>query len=229
MYKVWALIREHGWEVSILDSRYRAWIASAVYTGGTLVSAMAIRAHEDYYYIPILSGCFLAMAWGMKCLGRMSKIALRVVCAAGLFAMAFLVFRAMVYVTPYAQAVMHGCPINEVMRSVRKMDYHETKIFRDHIADKESVTVLGNLCALYRVIGVHTPWKYPYQMPISRVSKSIHGEIDQEINRKSSRYLVLPKWESGIRSYFGVFLWKNYFRLTETANFELLEAYPEIE
>ena len=222
---MWRLAKkENGWSLWNSDSRFRAWTASAIYTAVGLVLTLAIHAQADYYYIPLLPGCFLAMALAMARLKPISKIAFRTVCLAGFLAMAFLVFRAMVYVTPYVQAIAHGCPIDEALGNIQKTDYREIKIFKRQIMDPDSVTVLGNLCALYRVLDVHTPWRYPYQIPIARASVTVRNDIEREITRKSSRYLVLPKWETGFNYYFLPDLEKNYIKTSETDNFIFMEA-----
>ena len=113
------------------------------------------------------------------------------------------------------------------MRNIERTDYREIKAFKQYIENPESVTVLGNLCALYRVLGVHTPWRYPYQRPIARASASVFKDIEREMDSMSSRYLILPKWEDGIRRIYSASLEKNYFCIASTENFELWEAVDE--
>lgn len=221
------MARERGWMAFGRDFRCRAWAASFIYTIVGLALTLAIRAHEDYYYIPLLPGCFIAMALLMERVANRSKSVIRTICACGFLVMAFLIFRTMVYVTPYARAVVRGAPVFEVLKNIRKTDYREILVFKERIADKESVTVLGNLCALYRVLEARTPWKYPYQMPISRVSAPIRNAVEHEIVQKSSRYLIFPKWEDGATRLFEGVVKMNYNCISETEDFMLWEANGE--
>ena len=214
----------HKTDFRNLDFTQRSWIGSLVYVLSCFAMLFAMGVQEEYYFIPVLPGCFLPLA--LAC-GRLWDRKVWVNRAFVVFCfvfLAFLVFRANVYVTPYVKAIVAGVPLVDVMRSVRKAGFDETLAFRDKIENRDSVTVLGNICAIYRVLDVRTPWRYPYQRPISYIDKRIFEDVCRELRAKSSRYLIYAKWDVEIMNMFKEHWEMSYRKMAETDNFVLLTA-----
>lgn len=203
--------------------RVRAWVASGVYVAVGLILTIAIRAANPYYYMPLWPGCFLALALGMSRLGECSRTAFRAVCAAGFLMLSYLACSSVVHVSECVRAIVRDHSMREAKRLFHRVDYREVKPFKATIDDPESVTVLGNRCAIYRVLGVHTPWRYPYQVPIALASEAVGHDVERELARRSSRHLVVSKWEWPERFLSGC-LKENYVVVADTKNFQLLRA-----
>ena len=207
-----------------VDFERRSWIGCIVYVivFYAMLSAMGVR--EEYYFIPVLPGCFLSLAYVVD------KFRIKRFCGFGIFEticllfLSFLVFRANVYVTPYVKAIVAGVPVIEVIRNIRKAGFDETLIFKDKIDNRDSVTVMGNTCAIYRVLDIHTPWRYPYQKPISQFDRRIYDDVCRGLKDQTCSYLIYAKSDVEIQNLYQEHWKKSYLKIAETDNFVLLKA-----
>lgn len=92
--------------------------------------------------------------------------------------------------------------------------------FKPYIKDLQSVTVLGNKCFVYEVLGAQTPWRYPYQEPIINISGDILDEVKSALGGGVSRYIIKSKQEI---LPFAEDLPSKYRCISQTVNYELWE------
>ena len=92
--------------------------------------------------------------------------------------------------------------------------------FKPYIKDLQSVTVLGNKCFVYEVLGAQTPWRYPYQTPIINISGDILDEVKSALGGGVSRYIIKSKQEI---LPFAEDLPSKYRCISQTVNYELWE------
>ena len=70
---------------------------------------------------------------------------------------------------------------------------HELKrleCFRKYINPEDSVCVIGNMCEIYRRLGVHTKSHFPFQSQPISISSALCEKFKEEIRMKVDRWII---------------------------------------